>query len=192
MQPFSLPSFMTYNMFIYNQIFSQKTFTLLSNHCPLHCLCERGVFSLCKGGGRIFSQGQRGGQKFFPVGELGDQIFFTYAKEGPEKIGNRPSQTDGPPPGRNDSSLTLYYILIKVDSFTTALGSICQSVSLFVSFCVPHCLRKDHILATNQCLKKESSHTQTQKKNRQTGGQMLPNALSLCGFVVDNYFDNKI
>ncbi len=30
----------------------------------------------------------------------GGPIFFTYAKGGPEKIGDQPSQTDAPPPGK--------------------------------------------------------------------------------------------
>ncbi len=51
------------------------------------------------GGTRIFSRGKSGGPKFFAVGKGGGtKFFFTYAKGGPQKIGDRPSQTDGPPP----------------------------------------------------------------------------------------------
>ncbi len=61
------------------------------------------------GGGRLFAGdqnfwgSQRGGPFFFSGTNIflriqrGEQIFFTYAKGGPETIGGRPSQTDGPP-----------------------------------------------------------------------------------------------
>ena len=39
-----------------------------------------------------------GGPKFFDVGKGGDQFFCHRQKGGPEKIGDRPSQTDAPPP----------------------------------------------------------------------------------------------
>ena len=42
----------------------------------------------------------KGGAEFFPVYKGGDQKLFTYAKGGAERIGNRPSQTDAPPPGK--------------------------------------------------------------------------------------------
>ena len=69
-----------------------------------------GGCSFTWGGPEFLGEAKGGGPKFFPVGKGGDQNFFTYAKGGPEKIGNRPSQTDGPPPGKNDSSLTLFPI----------------------------------------------------------------------------------
>ncbi len=46
-------------------------------------------FSGPKMGGRIFSKSKRGGKNFSPK-----------AKGGPEEIGDRPSQTDGPPPAK--------------------------------------------------------------------------------------------
>ena len=39
-----------------------------------------------------------GGPEFFGEAKEGDQNFFTYAKGGPEKIADWPSQTDAPPP----------------------------------------------------------------------------------------------
>ena len=58
-------------------------------------------------GDQNFSRKPKGGSTFFPVGKGGDQNCFAYAKGGgPEKIGDRPSQTDGPTlPLKNDSSL---------------------------------------------------------------------------------------
>ena len=48
---------------------------------------EGDVFSKAKGLTRVFPRKERGGPEF-----------FTYAKGGPEKIGDQPSQTDAPPP----------------------------------------------------------------------------------------------
>ena len=57
-------------------------------------------FLRIKEGGPIFTQ-PKGGPEFFPVDKGGgDQNYFTYAKGRPEKIGDQPSQTDGPPPGK--------------------------------------------------------------------------------------------
>ena len=63
------------------------------------CMLEMNDHKACKaqrkGGTRIFLGLKRGGPEFFPVGKRGDQ----------KKICDQPSQTDGPLPLKNDSSL---------------------------------------------------------------------------------------
>ncbi len=83
-------------MFVYNHIFFSipRTFTAPS------IVCVRGMF-IHLGGGPEFFHEAKGWTKIFPrTQRVGDQNFFTYAKGGPEKIGDRLSQTDGPPPGK--------------------------------------------------------------------------------------------
>ncbi len=61
---------------------------------------QGSYYSLQGGGGLFFI----GGPESFGVVK-GGTIFFSVSKGGPEKIGDRLSQTDGPPPGKkNDSS----------------------------------------------------------------------------------------
>ncbi len=55
------------------------------------------TWSFNGGGGPEFFPKAKGGPEFFPVGKGVDQNFFVYARGGgPEKIGDRPSQADGP------------------------------------------------------------------------------------------------
>ncbi len=69
------------------------------------CVCKGGAdfFGVVKGGDQnFFSQSQRGNQNFFPSAK-GRPEFFYVCKGG----GDPPSQTDGPPPLKNDSSIIL-------------------------------------------------------------------------------------
>ncbi len=95
-----------HNMFIHNQFFSQPLEHSLSNLITAPSLvCMRGMF-FHLGGDQNFFTRPGGGSRFFPHRQRGQPIFFTYAKGvGPEKIGDRPSQTDGPPPDKKSLSI---------------------------------------------------------------------------------------
>ena len=58
--------------------------------------CSQFFFRVVKGGISFFS-GPKGGPEFFE-GQRG-------GRQPKEKIGDRPSQTDAPPPAKNDNSL---------------------------------------------------------------------------------------
>ena len=83
----------------------------LVSESGLHNTCKESSNYILPGGGpsvcggtRIFWGGQsvKGGDQFFFSGPKGGgPEFFPVGKgRGPEKIGDRPSQTDGPPSGK--------------------------------------------------------------------------------------------
>ena len=89
-------------MFLYNQIFSRLPERSLFNLITASSIVRirRMFFHLRGGVPEFFHEAKGRGPK------NGGQNIFTYAKEGPEKIGDRPSQTDAPLPVKNDSSLS--------------------------------------------------------------------------------------
>ena len=62
--------------------------------------------SVCGGGGPEFPGGSQRGDHFFQWVKGGPEFFEGHRGGGTRKIGDWPSQIDGPLPKRNDSSLS--------------------------------------------------------------------------------------